>query len=598
MCYAQISISNFNGETRENMSERKQQTWFVPLRVRFRSPGERAQWEREQAAGLPTIPATGDDAALRMPTMSFPRGLESQQRAHQIKEVIRLGNLLRAELGLNEVLQQIINSLIACTGFRGAVVNLLDEEENYVRSVAIAGGTEETNRTLRENPATVEQMHRLMHERFRISQSYFIPHEYASEFLDIPAVMDMPFDRYKPGGWHPEDALIVPLFSLRMKKLLGFLSLDDPIDGKVPTEESIEIIELFANQVAVAIDNARFFSEREAERLALEESIVALRRDLEQVQQGDLRVRVRPTHEKLQPVVEAVNVMIGEISEILGSVQKVTQAVDEYAQDVRRSSDVLARDAGQQKRQVEHISRVTDDMAGTIKSISGRAEKLSQALTEATEVTQGGQEQIARANDGMRFVRDTTMQSARVIKRLGESGQEINDTVVELTSLTTRMNLLALNAAIEAVRAGEQGQGFVVIAQEIRSLAVSSAEAARKVASRIRAIQNEITTVSQSVEQNIHNVVSQSELVTQTGIALEAISSVMENMVEMMQGLEPAAESQATGSQLVAHSVEEIARMASEIAGQSDHMKQSLAHLVELTNSLRSRFAVIRVTER
>src|SRR6202011_3437319 len=154
------------------------------------------------------------------------------------------------------------------------------------------------------------------------------------------------------------------------------------------------------------------------------------------------------------------------------------------------------------------------------------------------------------ANDGMRFVRDTTMQSARVIKRLGESGQEINDIVVELTGLTTRMNLLALNAAIEAVRAGEQGQGFVVIAQEIRSLAVSSAEAARKVASRIRSIQNEITTVSQSVDQHIQQVVVQTELVTQASVALEAIGSVMEEMVEMMQGLGPAAESQATGSQL------------------------------------------------
>ncbi|MGH2496772.1 MAG: methyl-accepting chemotaxis protein [Ktedonobacteraceae bacterium] len=580
------------------MSERKQQNWYVPLRVRFRSPAERAQWEREQAAGLPTIPATPDDQALHMPTVTFPHALENQQRAHQIKEVIRLGNLLRAELGLDEVLQQVVNSLIACSGFRCAVVNLLEEEKNCVTAVAFAGGTEEGNRILRENPMTVEQMRRLMHSKFRVSQSYFIAHEYAVEFLDIPVVVDMPLDQYEPGGWHPEDALLVPLFSPRMKKILGFLSLDDPADGKIPTEESIEIIELFANQAAIAIDNARFFQEREAERLALEESIVALRRDLEQVQQGDLRVRVRPTHEKLQPVVEAVNVMIGEISEILGNVQKVTQAVDEHAQDVRRSSDLLARDASQQERQVEHISHVTDDMAGSIKSVSERAEKLAEALTGATEVTQGGQEQIARANDGMRFVRDTTMQSARVIKRLGESGQEINDTVVELTSLTTRMNLLALNAAIEAVRAGEQGQGFVVIAQEIRSLAVSSAEAARKVASRIRSIQNEITTVSQSVDQNIQHVVSQSELVTQTGIALEAISSVMESMVELMQGLEPAAESQAHGSQLVAHSVEEIARMASEIAGQSGHMKQSLAHLVELTNSLRSRFAVIRVTER
>lgn len=580
------------------MPERKQQNVSVPLRVRFRSPAERAQWEREQAAALPAIPATPDTQSLQMSALSLPHDIDTPPRARQIKELIRLGNMLRAELRLDEVLQRIVAVISACTGFRIAVINLLEDQNDYLTPVAFAGASEESRRIIRKRPVTVEQMLRMMRPEFQISQSYFISHEYAAAFADVGSGMDKTLDDYEPGGWHPEDLLLIPLFSPRMRKILGFLSLDDPVDGRVPTEENIEMIELFANQAAIAIDNARFFQEREAERLALEEAIAALRRDLEQVQQGDLRVRVHSTHEKLQPVAEAVNVMLGEISDILGSVQKLTQAVDEHVQDVSRSSDVLVRDTGQQERQAEHISSVTEEMASTIKRVSERAEKLSEVLNEAAEVTDGGKQQIARANDGMRVVRETTMQSARVMKRLGESGQEINDTVVELTSLTTRMNLLALNAAIEAVRAGEQGQGFVVIAQEIRSLAVSSAEAARKVASRIRAIQNEITAVSQSVEQNIQHVVSQTELVTQASVALEAIGSVMEDMVEMMRGLEPAAESQATGSQLVAHAVEEIALMASEISGQCGHMNQSLAHLVELTNSLRSRFSVIRVTER
>lgn len=580
------------------MPERKQQNVSVPLRVRFRSPAERAQWEREQAAALPAIPATPDTQSLQMSALSLPHDIDTPPRARQIKELIRLGNMLRAELRLDEVLQRIVAVISACTGFRIAVINLLEDQNDYLTPVAFAGASEESRRIIRKRPVTVEQMLRMMRPEFQISQSYFISHEYAAAFADVGSGMDKTLDDYEPGGWHPEDLLLIPLFSPRMRKILGFLSLDDPVDGRVPTEENIEMIELFANQAAIAIDNARFFQEREAERLALEEAIAALRRDLEQVQQGDLRVRVHSTHEKLQPVAEAVNVMLGEISDILGSVQKLTQAVDEHVQDVSRSSDVLVRDTGQQERQAEHISSVTEEMASTIKRVSERAEKLSEVLNEAAEVTDGGKQQIARANDGMRVVRETTMQSARVMKCLGESGQEINDTVVELTSLTTRMNLLALNAAIEAVRAGEQGQGFVVIAQEIRSLAVSSAEAARKVASRIRAIQNEITAVSQSVEQNIQHVVSQTELVTQASVALEAIGSVMEDMVEMMRGLEPAAESQATGSQLVAHAVEEIALMASEISGQCGHMNQSLAHLVELTNSLRSRFSVIRVTER
>lgn len=580
------------------MSERKQQNLSVPLRVRFRSPAERALWEREQVAALPTIPATPDTRGLPMPPLALPHDSAAPTRVRQVKELIHLSNMLRAELKLDEVLQRIVVPISAYTGFHVAVINLLEDQNDYFTPVAFAGASEESRRIIREHPVTVEQMMRFMQPEFQISQSYFISHEFAPAFADVGGAIDKTLDDYEPGGWHPEDTLLIPLYSSRKKKILGFLSLDDPIDGKIPTEESIEMIELFANQAAIAIDNALFFQEREAERVAIQESIAALRRDLEQVQRGDLRVRVQARHEKLQPVVEAVNALIGGFSDMLGSVQEVTQAVDEHALEARRSSDALARDAGQQQRQVAHISQAAEDTAGTIKRVSERATELAWALNEAVEVTQGGKQQIARANEGIRVMRETTMQSVRVTKRLGESGQEINDTVLELTSLTTRMNLLALNAAIEAVRAGEQGQGFVVIAQEIRSLAVSSAEAARKVASRIRAIQNEITAVSQSVDQNIQQVVLQSDLVMQTHMALEAIGTVMERMVEMLQGLEPAAESQATGSQLVARSVQEIARMATEIAGQSDHVKQSLAHLVELTNTLRSRFAEIRVKER
>ena len=577
------------------MAERRQQNWSVPLRVRFRSPAERAQWEREHT-GIPTIPATGDDPTLHSHILNTPSGTESPH-TRQIKELIRLGNILRAELGLDELLQQIVASISACTGFRMAVINLVMDGSDSLIGAAFVGASEESERIIRERHITVDQVMRIMRPEYRVSQSYFIPHEHFDDFADIPRSVDMSMENYEPGGWHPEDALIVPLFSPRKKKLLGFLSLDDPEDGRIPTVESVEMIELFANQAAIAIDNARIFQERETERLSLEEAIVLLRSDLERVQSGDLRVRVQPSHEKLQSVGEAINLMIEAISEILGSVQMVTQAVDEHARDVQRSSDVLVHDTSQQERQVRHISSVIDEMADTMQRISQRAATVSQVAVESMDVTLEGQNKVDRATEGMRQVRETTMQSSRIMKRLGESGQEINDTVLEITDLTTRMNLLALNAAIEAVRAGENGQGFAVIAQEIRTLAVHSAGAARKVATRIRTIQHEMATVSQSVEQNISQVVIQSELVSQTGEALEAISVVTEQMADLVQGICGAAESQAQGSQLVAHSVEEISRMASDITQQMLHMQQSMAHLVELTNSLRSRMSIFRVTQ-
>jgi methyl-accepting chemotaxis protein len=571
------------------MSEQKSQSQSVPLRVRFRPAAERLQ------GGL--SPAL-DSQALQLPTLELTAEIEheSRRRAQQIKELIHLGNLLRADMDLDEVLQQIVTSISVCTGFRILVINLVEEGSDYVVPVAFAGASPEGERIVRESRMTVKQLLGLISPEFRISQSYFISHEHTYVYGEIVRATDKTIEDYAPGGWHPEDSLLVPLFSPRdRKKLLGFLSLDDPEDGKVPTLESIEVVELFANQAEIAIDNARFFQEREAERLALEEAIIVLRRDLERIQQGDLRVRVRSSHEKLQPVAYAINAMVSEISEIIGDVQMVTLAVDEHATEVQQSSNVLVQDASQQEQQVQGISQVTDEMAATMHSISERAGKISQVAVEAMDVTLEGQSAVDRAVDGMGQVREVTMQSARVMKRLGESGQEINDTILTISDLTARMNLLALNAAIEAARAGEQGQGFALIAQEIRTLAVHSADAARKVAARIRTIQQETATVALSVEQNTRQVVMQTELVTQTGVALEAISVVTEQMANLVQDICTAAESQAQGTQLIARSVEGISRMTSEITRHMRQMQQSLASLVELTNSLRSRVTVFRI---
>jgi methyl-accepting chemotaxis protein len=275
----------------------------------------------------------------------------------------------------------------------------------------------------------------------------------------------------------------------------------------------------------------------------------------------------------------------------------VTQAVDEHTLEIQRLSDMLVRDTSQQERQVQHISLAINEMGELMQHVCENASKISDVSTNARDANEEGQNQIARAIDGMRQVREITMRSAQTMKRLGESGQEINDTVTEISDLTTRMNLLALNAAIEAVRAGDQGQGFVLIAQEIRSLAVHSSEAARRVSTRLRTIQHETTAVSESVAQNIQKVVMQSELVAQTGAALDAISIVTEQMVDLVNEISTAAASQAHGKRRVTYSVDEISRMTSEITGHTLDMQQSLSHLVELTNALRTRMAVFRVPD-
>lgn len=592
------------------MSERKLQSRFVPLRVRLRSNTEHGRWEREVAA--PTQGnGNGNGNAQLAPVENNGNGngnlqpmhvqepahntVQAQRHARQIKELLRLSNLLRADLGLEEVLQQIAASMASCTGFRCLVISLIDEKKGYLSSVAFAGLSEENQRILREAHDSLEKLSVLMRPEFRISQSYFISHEFADVQATVTTVTTMTRQDYTPGSWHPDDMLFVPLFSPREHKMIGILSLDDPEDGRIPTEESIETVELFANQAALAIDNARLFEEREGERRALEEGIALLAEDMEQLQQGNLRTQIRSTHPRLQPIVDAINAMSEEISSIVGSMQMVTQAVDEHTRSVQHNSELLVRDTSQQERQVNQISFVINEIADMMRHVSERAAVLSKTAIEAVDVTNEAQGAVDRAVEGMSMVREATLQSARTMKSLSESGQEINETVLAITDLTIRMHHLALNAAIEATRAGEHGQGFAVVAQEIRTLATHSGEAARKVGAYIRTIQHETGAVSQSVEQSTQHVVMQTELVTQTGVALEAISVITEQLTNLIEGICSTADSQKQGSQLVVSAVQEILRMTADITQHMREMQQSMEHLAGLTDSLRTRMAVFRI---
>ncbi len=633
------------------MPERKPQTKFVPLRIRFRSFLESSQKDDEPTQSNNGIQSQPNGAAIAMQPnengyhltqngvlngmqpngarpSSMPNGatngmasngvahavpsngvahpanyeeqrltciLEEQKRARQVKELLRLGNLLRADLGLDEVLQHIAASTATCTGFRELAINLINEKAGYIMSMAFAGLSKEDEDLLRNAHDPTEKITRLMRPEFRISQSYFISHEHTEAFEGSTYVTTKTPDDYKPGGWYPGDALLVPMFSPREQKMLGFLSLDAPEDGLIPTLESIEVAELFASQAAIAIDNARLFQEREEEHAALEQGVALLREDLERLRGGDMHTHIRSSHQKLQPIADTLNVMIDEINGILKDMQMVAHAVDDHTRNVQRSSESLVRDTAQQERQVNQISQVINDIASMMRNVSERAAILSKTAVDAVDVTVEAQGAVDRAVEGMGMVREATMQSARTMKALSESGQEINETVLDINNLTTRMHLLSLNAAIEAARAGEQGQSFALIAKEIRTLAMLCSEAARKIDTYIRTVQHETTAVSQSVEQGTQKVVMQTELVTQTGVALEAISIVTEQLTNLIQGICETAENQSQGSQLVVSAVSEILHMTGDITRHMREMQHSMAHLVELTNSLRSRMAIFQL---
>ena len=524
-----------------------------------------------------------------------------ERRTRQIKEIVRLGTTLRAEMRLDEILRQVVEAVSGALGFNVAVINLIFPDRERVEIAASLGLSDAERIRLAQNPPITARLLSVMRPEFCISKSYFISHNYKHLFEGVEGVTVYtplpPNAQRPPDAWHPDDAVLVPLVSPGEDRLLGILSLDQPEDGKTPTLETIEIIELFASQTALAIDTARLFQEREQERRALESGLFELLFQLEQVRQGYLDVRVQLGGSMLRPIADSLQAVLYSLNSLLAEVRTASEVVNANAGEMRGAAIMLAESAQRQAHHILDVSRAVEGMAASVSDIAGIAQGASVVVQEAIEISNVGREAAEHATEGMHAVREMALQSVKKIKRLGENAQDIGEIVQMVSDFAGQTNLLALNAAIEAARAGEHGRGFATIAQEIRTLANSSTEAAKQIHTRIKSIQSDINGVAVAIEHSTQQVVLQSEFAAQAGSALEAVDVVTQRIARSIRKMNDTATQQAGAATVVSRSITEIAQVTAQTRDSMEQMRASMDPLVELAQSLLGAVSVFRLAE-
>ena len=524
---------------------------------------------------------------------------DMERRVRQIRELVRLSSSLHADLGLQEILTQLANAVSATIGFGIAAFNLVREGSDRMEIAAIAGLVPSEYQRLVENPPHLQDVQRLMRVEFCRSRSYYISHEYVHLLAGIESVAVLPppppGTPQPPDAWHPDDMLLVPLISSRNEQLLGILSLDQPEDGKAPSLETIEMVELFANQAAIAIDMARVFEEREREHRSLEAGVYQLLQHMNEVGQGNLAVHAELEGTALSEIGNMLNTMLSGASRVLAKVRQASAVVSQSAAEVQAAAYQLATHAQHQAQQILEVSGSVAEMAAGVRHISATADSASSVARDAIEISHTGREAAERAAAGMAAVREMTLQSAKKIKRLGESTQEIGEIVQMVSDFANQTNLLALNAAIEATRAGEHGRGFTVVAQEIRNLASSSAEATQAIHARIKGIQNDTNAVAVTIEEGTRQVVIQSDLAAQAGAALGAVDTVTQRIAASISDITQTAEQHAQASTTIAAAMENIAEITAEARDGVEQMRGSMERLAELADSLLHSVSVFRL---
>ncbi|MEO7913103.1 MAG: GAF domain-containing protein, partial [Roseiflexaceae bacterium] len=218
------------------------------------------------------------------------------QRAGLLKEVLDIGQALRTDPAINEVLEQIAFSIVETIGFRVVIINLVDESDpTILRAVTGAGLPLEELQRIRQGVWSVPVAQRFLDPRFRIGRAFFIPQDAEREIeadVDLSSIMTTSItDERLEHEWQANDMLLVPLYSMR-GKLLGVISVDNPYDRQRPTRRSVEPLEIYAQQAAIAIENLSLLREardQAAQMTALARASAAAVSTLEL---GDLLERV------------------------------------------------------------------------------------------------------------------------------------------------------------------------------------------------------------------------------------------------------------------------------------------------------------------
>ena len=183
------------------------------------------------------------------------------RRAAELAGILRIGNALKADLALSDVLSQIAEGVRTSLGFNIAVLNLVQDGPPAVLVRAASAGLDPaTWARLQAQVTTVEEAQQLLDPRFQISESYFISHLY-NPATGFQSYYRPPREPRPDQEWQPDDMLIVPLRG-KGGRLVGTLSVDDPTDGQLPSRATIETLEIFANQAVISIENARLFDDQ------------------------------------------------------------------------------------------------------------------------------------------------------------------------------------------------------------------------------------------------------------------------------------------------------------------------------------------------
>lgn len=255
----------------------------------------------------------------------------------------------------------------------------------------------------------------------------------------------------------------------------------------------------------------------------------------------------------------------------------------------------LSIEALQQSEEIGIALLRLQDMSSSIELVVNNALIAESAVMESAQLVQAGDAAMNLAVEGILTIRNTVAETAKKVKRLGESSQKISKVVNLISSFAAQTNLLALNASIEAARAGEEGRGFAVVAEEVRSLARQSAAATGEIENLVASIQAQTSEVVMAMEAGTEQVVIGTKLVDETRSSLNRITAISLKIGELVESIAQAALLQSENSTQVTQSIDRVADISHKTSMRADNVQASFQDLLKLAQELQKNVGQFKI---
>ena len=319
---------------------------------------------------------------------------------------------------------------------------------------------------------------------------------------------------------------------------------------------------------------------------------------LEALSKGDLTVSVEMDKDSyLNELAIDLEKSIKELRRTLLHVQESVAATASASNQISSSTEEMAAGAQEQSSQTGEVASAIEEMTTTILQSAKNSEDAAIAAKNSGQIAKEGGAVVRDTVEGMDRIAKVVKKSADTVQALGNSSNQIGEIVQVIDDIADQTNLLALNAAIEAARAGEQGRGFAVVADEVRKLAERTTKATKEIASMIKQIQHDTTEAVESMNEGTKEVEKGKILADKAGASLEQIIKSTDEVMDIIAMLAAATNEQSAASEQISKNVESINNVAQESASGIQQIAKASEDLNRLTNSLEEAVSQFKIND-